>query len=110
MWEKTASTRDAALGHKEADLSCQRLRRESWWLSHCSMAVKRHHDQDNYKRKQLIGGLFAVSEGYFIIIMAGSKTYIPWTDRIQILPYESTYSSLTLAKTDVILDRTWEEH
>jgi hypothetical protein len=32
-------------------------------LSHCSVAVKRHHDQSNYhKRKYLTGGLLSSSE------------------------------------------------
>ncbi|MGE9642044.1 hypothetical protein ACQP3J_33940, partial [Escherichia coli] len=33
-----------------------------WYLSHCSLAVKRNHDHGNsYKRKFLNGGLLTVS-------------------------------------------------
>lgn len=42
-------------------------------LSHCSIAVRRHHDKDkSRKTNHLIGGWLTVSETYSIIIMAGT--------------------------------------
>jgi hypothetical protein len=36
---------------------------ESWYLSHCPIAVKRHHNQGNsYERKHLIEGLLTGSK------------------------------------------------
>lgn len=43
-------------------------------LSHCSITVKRYHEQGNaYERKHLVGGLLLVSVGWSIIIMVGSR-------------------------------------
>lgn len=42
-------------------------------VSHCSVARKKDHDQDNsYKTNCLIWGLLTVSESWFSIIMAGT--------------------------------------
>lgn len=39
------------------------IRTHSHSLSHCSVVLKRHHDQGKYyKREHLIGGLLRVSE------------------------------------------------
>lgn len=46
----------------------------AWHLSHCSVAVKRQHDQGkSYKSKRLTGGLLTVLEGQSTIVMAGSR-------------------------------------
>ena len=46
-----------------------------WYLSQCSIAVRRHHDQGNsYKRNHLNGGLLTVSEDAFIMIIEKKET------------------------------------
>lgn len=59
-------------------------------LSHCSVPVKRHHDQDSsHRRKHLVRGLLTVLEAYFIIIRAGSR-HMPTIAGTHALAYAST--------------------
>lgn len=45
---------------------------DTWCYGHCSIAMKRHHDQGNfYERKYLIGSSFTVSEVWYFNSMVG---------------------------------------
>lgn len=50
--------------------------------SHDSVAVERHHSQDKYQRKDLLGGLLAISEdesvNRIVGSMAASREVWPW--------------------------------